>query len=219
MKLAVWYHCRLSGGYAPIDTDAACRIMTEQMAALKQSGLLDAVDEFYIGINGDNDDAQIARMLCPFPQVKILANPPDVQSEIPTLNALRSWLPKHPDWYVLYHHIKGVTHPTEALYTHWRHCMERAVVRNWRRCVADLDAGFDSVGCHWMTPQQFGLLVKSCYWGGTFWWTKAQFLLTLPPFPMPTSANRFEAENWIGRGPRLPKVNDYHPGWPSMRCK
>ena len=82
-----------------------------------------------------------------------------------------------------------------------------------------LAKGRDSCGAHWMTPEQFPGKVKSPFWGGTFFWATAKFLLSLPPLPPPTWKNRFEAENWIGRGPSRPSVTDYHNGWPSMDCK
>lgn len=212
--LAVWYHCRLSGGHVPIDTMAAMGIMAEQMAALKNSGLLNEASEFYIGVNGDEEDAQLARLLCPCPKVKLLVNSPALESEIPTMTALQLWLAAHLDWYVLYHHIKGVTHPSEVFYTKWRVRMENACVMNWRRCVSDLDSGFDAVGCHWLTPEQYPSMVGSPFFGGTFWWANAKYLLQLPRLPEPSWQNRFEAESWIGRRRPYPHINDYYPGWP-----
>ena len=214
MKIAIFYHCILSGGSVPIDTGSACHIMQEQMSALTRSGLIDAADEFYIGINGSEDDAKIARMFAPY-KAKIVVHGTQTTTEIPTLNILRAWLPAHSDWYVLYHHIKGVTHPNEPAYAAWRRRMEKAVVWGWRDCVAQLDNGMDACGCHWLTPEQFPSLVHNCpFFGGTFWWSTAKYLSQLPPLPAATWANRFEAENWIGRRRPYPKVRDFLPGWP-----
>lgn len=213
--ISIWYHTILSGGTVPIDTEYAALIMQEQMEALTKSGLREESDEFYIGVNGDSDDANIARMLCPCPHVKILVNGSEATTEIPTLFALATWAKQHPDWYVLYFHIKSVTHPREMLYTNWRRRMERAVIWGWKNCVADLDAELDSAGAHWLTPEQFPRLVKDTpFWGGNFWWATSNFIRTLPSLPLPTWENRFEAEHWIGRGPKRPVVHDYCPGWP-----
>ena len=214
-KIAVFYHAILRGGTIPVDTSFACTIMQEQMRALKNSGLLAAADEFHIGINGDEDDKDIARLFVPCLNAKFVVHGPGVTSELPTLAYLRRWLPDHPDWYLLYHHIKGVTHPTEPLYAAWRRRMEKAVVWGWRDCVAQLDGGVDACGCHWLTPEQFPTLVHNFpFFGGTFFFATARFLLTLPPLPEATWANRFAAENWIGMGPKRPRVKDYYPGWP-----
>lgn len=214
MTLCVFYHCILSGGSVPVDTPFASGLMLNQMDALRQSGLLAACDEFYIGVNGDSDDAKIARMLAPA-KAKILAHGHGATTEIPTLNCLTGWAVGHPDSYIMYHHAKGVTHPYEATWSAWRQRMENAVVWGWEKCVQDLDAGCDSAGAHWLTPEQFPNLVHgNPFWGGTFWWATARYLLTLPQLPAPTWRNRYEAEQWIGRGPVRPLVHDYCPGWP-----
>jgi hypothetical protein len=210
-KIAIFYHCILKGGSVPINTASACKIMAEQMAALDKSGLLAEADEFHIGINGDESDMQVARLFVPCPNAKFILHGSGVTTELLTLGCLRRWLSGHPDWYVLYHHIKGVTNPGKPLFAQWRHCMERACVWDWKRCVTDLEQGADTVGCHWLTPETHGKLVKSPYFGGTFWWATAKYLLMLPPLPAATWANRFEAESWIGYGPSRPKVVDYHP--------
>jgi len=213
--IAVFYHTILSGGTIPINMEFACQIMQEQMRALTKSGLLDVADEFHVGINGDADDLQVAKLFVPCPNAKFVMHGSGMTSEIPTMAYLRRWLPGHDDWKVLYFHIKGVTHPVEPLYAVWRERMMKAVVWGWRDCVAQLDIGTDACGCHWLTPEQFPNLVKMTpFFGGTFWWATAKFLMTLPPLPQATWANRFAAENWIGIGPRRPRVKDYYPGWP-----
>jgi hypothetical protein len=213
--IAIFYHSIFSGGTIPVDTGYACEIMAEQMRALKVSGLLDEADEFHIGINGGPEDIDVAKLFVPCPVAKFTAHGIGATTEIPTLNCLRRWLSGHEDWYVLYHHLKGVTHPRQELFTAWRRRLEKAVVWNWRDCVKQLDNGVDSCGAHWLTPEQFPTLVFGPpFWGGTFWWAKAKYLMTLPPLPEATWQNRFEAEKWIGRGPKRPIVKDYCPGWP-----
>lgn len=212
--LAVFYHCILSDGAVPVDTQFACALMFEQMCALKNSGLTEAADVIIIGVNGDEEDAGMARLFAPM-KATIVAHGKRSMTEIPTLKILRSWLADHGDWYVLYHHIKGVTHPTEALYARWRNRMEQACVWKWKRCVKDMDEGAEAVGCHWLTPEKYPNLIQGApFFGGTFWWATAKYLSTLPPLPVATWRNRFEAEGWIGKGPTRPKIKDYYPGWP-----
>lgn len=59
-------------------------------------------------------------------------------------------------------------------------------------------------------------------WAGNFWWAKSDFLRTLPSIMnrerikisgLGAAESRFESEVWIGNGPRLPRVRDYHPRW------
>lgn len=210
--IAIFYHCIFSGGSAPIDTEHACRIVAEQMAALCSSGLAAAAEQFYIGINGRPEDRDLARLFAPAKALYLLHGP-NATTEIPTLANLRSWALVHPGYHVLYLHTKGVTHPGEVAYEVWRRRMERAVVTNWRTCISDLESGCDACGSHWLTPEQFPN-VTSPFFGGTFWWAKADYLKTLPQLPAATWSNRFEAESWIGRGNPKPRVKDYYPGWP-----
>lgn len=207
--IALFFHCIFSGGSAPIDTGHACRIVAEQMKGVRESGLADAADQITVGVNGPPGDADLARLFVP-PKAAFFPHGAGATTEIPTLNLLKAWAAKHPGWYVLYFHTKGAMRPPEPLWTNWRRCMQMACVWQWRRCVSDLDAGAEAVGCHWLTPQRHGHMVKR-HFAGTFWWAKTDFLNILPDLVAPTWPNRFYAEQWIGLGQRLPWIIDYHP--------
>ena len=209
MKLAIFYHCLLSGPRLPSE-DFALAILAEQMHALKESGLFDAAQQRCFCVNGGDGDFLTLGSLAPAPG-NIVAHH-DGQSEIPTMNLLRQNL--KPGWFVMYHQMKGVTHPGEVSYENWRRRMEHACVWNWQRCVADLERGYDAVGCHWLTPERFPGAVTSPFFGGTYWWARSEYLMQLPPLPADTHANRYEAESWIGRRRPYPRVQDYIPGWP-----
>lgn len=212
MNLCVFYHAKISGEGIP-DPDFAFLVLVEQMQALRASGLAEAANEIYVGVNGDESDAMAVASLAPG-KSQFQVHGHAARTEIPTMEMIRRWLPGRQGWAVLYHHTKGVTHPREVSYEIWRRRMESACVWNWRECVQDLDAGHDAVGCHWLTPQRFPHAVTSPYFGGTFWWAKSSYLQQLPPLPAPTWENRFEAESWIGRRRPYPWVRDYSPGWP-----
>lgn len=218
-KIAAFFHCIVSGGSIPIDTNFACSIVKEQLDAHQQSGLLEASDEFVIGINGGEEDGQIVKLFVPWSGIQFVCHGEGATTEIPTLELMRQWLPGHEDWIVFYSHAKGVTHAGEALYSHWRKCMTRHVIWGWKDCVRHLQNGIDACGCHWLTPNKFPGIVKSPFFGGTFWAAKASYLATLPVLPTALWVNRFEAESWIGRGKNTPRVWDFHPQWPGMTCK
>ena len=210
--LAVFYHCKLSGEGIP-SPDFAESIMCSQMYALNQSGLSEAASEIHIGVNGDDCDAMTACSLAPSKSV-VHAHGKQSRTEIPTQKILRSWLPGHEDWYVLYHHIKGVTHPGDVNYQRWRENMEKVCVWGWRDCISNLDSGFDAAGAHWLTPEKYPSTVNSPFFGGTFWWTTVRYLMQLPDLMEPTWQNRFDAEGWIGKRRPYPRVMDYLPCWP-----
>jgi hypothetical protein len=129
---------------------------------------------------------------------------------------MQKWCKENPDWYVMYHHTKGAIHKGEPAYDVWRRRMQTACVTKWKEAIADMDSGIDSVGAHWLTPEGWPDRVKSPFWGGNFWWAKASFLNTLLQLRQTatTRAEFYEAESWIGLGPRRPVVKDYCPGWP-----
>lgn len=212
MKKAIFYHTIIRGGPRNINTDYALVILCEQLMALKDSGLMDASEEFYIGVNGDESDAMMISQIAGN-KAKVVCNGKGAVSEIPTMKMLRSWLPGHEEWAVLYHQMKSVS--TQGQADGWRHRMERNVVWNWRDCIGRLESGVETCGSHWLTPEQFPGAVTSPFWGGTFWWARASYLLSLPPLPDDTWGNRYEAESWIGRASRRARVHDYCPGWPS----
>lgn len=215
-KIAIFYHAQLNGGFRAIDESYAISVMQEQMDALMNSGLLDASDEFIVGSNGNDRDTIPARLLAG-KKANFIQHAPNSCCEFETMRALKNWLPSHSDWKVMYFHTKGVSRPKEdAIWTHWRNCMMACIVWNWHSCVYDLDNGFDTVGAHWITRERYGPIVGTPYWGGTFWWANARFLLELPDFPKhPTDADRYYCESWIGMG-RTPKVKDYAPHWPNV---
>lgn len=210
--IAVFYHCLLSSKERHIDPDYALALIAAQMNALKQSGLADAASAIYVCVNGSESDATAVACLAPEKAV-VIHHGADATTEIPTLNVLRDWLPQHPNWCVLYHHTKGVSTPNQA--DGWRRRMENVCVWGWNECVRSLQQGYEACGCHWLTPEKHVGAVTSPFFGGTFWWATSNYLSTLPPLPEPIWANRYEAEVWIGRGPRRPRVRDFIPGWPS----
>lgn len=214
-RIAIFHHSRLSGGEPHIDFDHACSIFMEQVEDFHASGLGDAAEFFYMGVNGGPADYAAACAMAPS-KAKMVEHPATARGEHPTLHALQQWLPEHRDWYVYYSHLKGAIHKGEYAYEVWRQRMQLHCVTNWRKCVQDLDGGAEACGCHWLTPEQFGPMVAAPFFGGNFWWAKAEFLLTLPP--MPTTANSrpefYFAESWIGLGPRRPIVANLLPGWP-----
>jgi len=213
MKIVVWHHAVLSGPRIP-NEDHTLAIFCEQMRALKESGLADAADRLNVGVNGPDRDALVA--LACAPEKTRLHLHPAGQSELSTLYCLQQSL--EPGWLVFYHHMKGVQYPGNPVWDRWRDCMERACVWNWLDCVYALQNGNDTCGAHWLTHRKYQMVPEGQrYWGGNFWWASSDFLMTLPPVAADTWENRFQAEVWIGQGPRAPIVQDFAPHFP-MSC-
>lgn len=212
--IAIFYHCILSGGEPAVATDHMIAIIGEQMRALKESGLEEAAQVIVIGVNGGPHDSLLLLDIAPG-KSQVEYNETGT-AELPTMKRMQDWCREHPGWLVLYHHTKGAIHPVGSAYHRWRQCMERVVIWNWRKCVADLMTGMESVGAHWLQPEVMPFIGPWAYWGGNFWWATSDFINTLPPIDI--TLGRYEAEVWIGRGPRRPRVKDYAPHFPTSGC-
>ena len=218
--IAIFYHGLLALGDPPSILENAITVIREQMTLLQTCGLADAADEIHAGINGGIESEYLAEALLPMKSQKVFHGL-QCRNECRTIAQMEKWLPGHEDWYVLYFHAKGSTHPRgDDFSTRWRNCMTRHSIHNWRTCVADLERGHEAVGCHWMVPP--ATPVGQHIFGGNFWWARASFLATLPSIyerdrikvsGIDSFDSRYEAEVWIGNGPRIPNVKDYHPNW------
>lgn len=217
--IAIFYHCLFYLGDKLLP--AACQIVSDQMRALKHTGLLDACSHFEVGINGGMESLEIARLMFPM-KAKIVLHGLETRNECLTIRQIENWLPGKVDYYVLYFHSKGATKPLGDSFTGtWRACMMRHNIFNWRQCVRDLNQGYEAVGVHWMEPP--ATPPGQHIFAGTFWWAKSSYLATLPSIMdrdrikvsgLGAFDSRYESEVWIGNGPRIPKVKDYHgPGW------
>lgn len=218
--LAVFYHCKLAGIGIPSEDFALC-VLSEQMAALESSGLAASASEIHVGVNGAQEQALLAAALAPESAI-IHAHGPEACTELPTFWVLQEWLPRHADWFVLYHHSKGVTAPGDAFKAHHRRTMEQAVVWNWAQCVRDLERGYDIVGINYVDPKTRPVLPGRFY-AGNFWWATARYLLELPPLAAQArdycDYERMKAEQWIGTARRRPRALDYERPELSDWCK
>ena len=212
--IAIFYHCVFHDTKDSIWTRAP-EIVRDQMSWARDVGLLKSANQIHCGINGGFESAVYAETLLPENSLKV---PHGLQckNELRTIKLLEDWLPHNPGWDVLYFHSKGATRPTE-MNARWRTCMMRNLVNNWRQCVEALEY-CDSVGCHWQIPPQTP--IGQHIWAGNFWWATSNYLRTLPSMMetqrlklsgIDSLESRYEAEVWIGNGPKLPRVRDLHP--------
>lgn len=219
-QIAVFYHAMFYGGTPPKVLPNALSVVAEQMGIMRDSGLENTASEIIVGINGGDESRMLAGSLLPV-KSRVTYHGLQCRNECRTLRLLEEWLPGHEDWYVLYHHSKGATHHGwDVRSARWRECMEKHTVAFWRRCVEALDNGFEAAGCHWFMPPRTP--PGQHIFAGNFWWAKASFLATLPSIMqrdrirvsgMDSIESRYEAEVWLGNGPRVPHVKDFHPNW------
>lgn len=220
MKIAIFYHCFFYLGDEL--REQACRIVNEQMRVLQSSWLYAAADEFHAGINGGTESMGVAKLFLPA-RAKQTFHGQKCRNECRTILMLEEWLKKKSDpWAVFYFHAKGSGHfggnsKNEVLTVEWLHCMMRHCVIGWKPCVDSLANGFDAAGAHWIPDA--GPDKDQRIFAGNFWWSTSDYLKSLPSITerdrirmsgIDSFESRYEAEVWIGNGPRKPVVRDMH---------
>lgn len=219
--IAIFFHCLFALGQPPEMLPHAVSVVDEQMEILASSGLMTAATEIHIGVNGGVESELYSMMLFPS-GANVIFHGLQCRTELRTLMHLQKTMKGRSGWRVLYFHSKGASaRADDRQRTNWRNCMMRHLVENWRVCVYTLGKSVDSVGCHWKEGQIDG---TQHLWGGNFWWATSDFLNTLPPIEshrrIPIMGGidaleaRYEAEVWLGGGPRRPRVRDFHPSGP-----
>jgi len=213
--IAIFYHTYFGGGSVPVTTDNAIRIVSEQFGAMQICGLLDAAAKKVVGISGDLTSFMVMSSMAP-EGMELVHNTQGI-GELPTMKLMQEYCRKNPDHYVCYLHTKGVIHNGAPIYEAWRRCMERVVIGKWKECARALECGYDSAGAHWLMPMQFPFIGPVPYWGGNFFWARADHLNKLPDIDI--NADRYQAEVWIGKSKKAPRVMDYARHFPMTGCQ
>jgi hypothetical protein len=197
----VFYHAYSGGRTEGLD------IIMGQLEDLKRSGLAQSAHEIHIGCEKSRG-LDIA-MAAP-DNATIHEFPEPVVSELPTMRLILNGLRE--GRYVCYFHSKGTSRRNDP-YRGWRRDMMRACIAHWRECVSALDRGHDVAGTRWIEPRRGNTYPPGQrYFAGNFWWSTSEYLLGLAPLVEPQFAgrsefkNRYEAECWIGKSKRTPKV-------------
>ena len=170
-------------------------IYNEQITTLKESGLLDAANFMFIGVNG-NQDIQYNYSNTH----KIVRNDSSpTTGEYHTLKALYDYCSLQENACVLFLHTKGVTWsvpenfnnlvPTyKGVYTSkniyenatlWRKYLEYFSVKKWRNCVELLNE-YDCVGTEWDNTSNIGgIHYDVANYAGTVWWANSEYIRKL----------------------------------------
>jgi hypothetical protein len=195
MKLTHFYHV-----YADADWQTPA---SEHMLQLSLSGLIDELDDLFLGIVGSKDNR--ARVKRELPGVPVVES--DMGWEQVTLEALHEYA-KTNQAKIFYAHTKGAWSRSE-LACRWRKSMTHDTVTRWRECVQALDL-VQTVGPHYMTSKEEPHKDHKHFFGGNFWWARSEYVAKLPPLK---KEHRFQAEGWIGLGP--PSVTILRKGEPT----
>lgn len=189
MKIAIFYHVAQMG--------IGAFVYQQQLHRLYSSGLIQAADYVYIGINGNQE-----LFNAPLNAEIVYHKQEEWGTEKPTLMKLKDFCEKNPDYKVLYFHTKGATKNQLSVQS-WRLMLEYFVIDKWKDCIKHLDE-YTCVGSHLGTVgpsiTHDGTLIendKTYSYMGNFWWANASYINRLKSRYIDSEC-RMEKERWIG---------------------
>jgi hypothetical protein len=194
--LAHFYHVYADGAWeAPVD---------EHLHALTVSGLLDNLDDVFVGIVGLPENRASVKER--FPAV-VVAEADEGWEQV-TLQKLHDYAHNH-EAKVFYAHTKGA-YQADDYRMLWRVAMTYDTVTRWRECVDALD--FVGVaGPYWLDSAMPEHSEHKHFFGGNFWWARTNYLRALPPVEV---EHRWQAEGWIGlANPSVKIMREGEPNW------
>ena len=185
------------------------RLVADQYAHLKQSGLLDATRKLFVSciVFRDTDEQELRRIM-PTDKLCIVSvqhNPK--MFEYPALAQVKKICAEE-DCLIYYFHTKGISfYGGESSDPHyrwfmrnvesWRKEMEYFLMDQWQVAVNTLSDGYDMYGSYRWPP----LPAKRVMYSGNFWWTKAAYVRTLADIrPERMASDRLFAELWLYKG-------------------
>ena len=180
MTLSHFYHVYADGDW---QTPA-----TEHIEALFMSGLLDELDNLFLGIVGSKENRDRVRRELPGVPVAEA----ETGWEQVTLKAVHDFS-QTDQGAIFYAHTKGAWSQSE-LAKQWRVSMTHDTVTRWQECVEALHT-HQTAGPYWLESNEPEHKHHEHFFAGNFWWARSDYVRTLDPVETDT---RYQAEGWIG---------------------
>lgn len=189
-------------------------LVNEQIHSLKDSGLYEQTKTLFVTcitpqIGGGNIEIvkKIVGSKC---EIVEICNDP-TRFEFPAIDFIYR-LAQDRQFYVYYFHTKGVSYQRAKLAQYpekdftklrenvaaWREFMEYFNFYRWNDAVHAL-SNYDTYGCKHTDETVNGHRHK--FYSGNFWWSKSDYIRTLPPIALEQYTNRYFAENWLCQEP------------------
>lgn len=228
--------------YQCCDLPGSQKQSIEQISRLLKSDLVDNATIF-LSLNGDlTKFLDLVKLVEGRDNIRIVhsSDRSDLM-EWPTLSLVKSLCDNATESeYILYFHLKGITHLRNHGIHDWRKYMEYWHIDRWRDCIAKLDEGFETVGTNYIDKSFLGIDKKPCLWphySGGFWWANSDYVKRLNHLPHPDdyvmgsksmytgytidkNTYRFDHEAWIASGkPNYCEISNSpggtkgYPGW------
>lgn len=167
-------------------------IVSEQLRIILFSGLYERCQEISIGCIGNTVERDWLQRcfvnLYPKLKIKYWSERPE-DYEYPTIRLIQQ---DHGFNVGFYFHSKGVTHPTETAFNHWRGWLNEAILNQWEVHYNNIMSGYDVSSVNFLkSPDHFS---------GNFFWFNREYINLLPLVDRMDWSYRWGPEQWICRG-------------------
>jgi len=197
--------------FAALMLDNWYEIINEQINKLVGSELFKNTDKLYVRVfyNKESDLCKFKELFNDNPKIEITSTNKN-EHEYGILKIIES-CSNVDNFNCYYFHSKGVSITSETMKKHklnisyqqmkdsiesWRRYMEYFLIDRYEDCIKNLDDGFDACGVQLRgTPRK-----DSLHFSGNFWWSKSEYINTLPDISELPLNFRWSAEFWIGSG-------------------
>lgn len=211
--------------YNVCDLPGSRNLMLRQMIRFCQSELATKAKTVYVMMNGQlTNFLDLARLLENNSNVRMVhVDNTTKNHEYSGLNFLKQYCDQlDEEQYIMYWHLKGVSHLTNPGVQNWREYMEYWTIDRYQDCIEELDNEFDTVGTNWIDEPFHGVdhAVRNWkHYSGNFWWARSSYIKKLKPLKRSdeyisgtvseltgytvdhvNNYWRFDYEAWIGSG-------------------
>jgi hypothetical protein len=196
VKLTHFYHVFADGDWQ--------MPATEHFDELVTSGLLDNLDDVFLGVVGSRQNRDKVKHYLP----GVVVAEADNGWEQVTLQNVHEFA-QTDDGAIFYAHTKGAWSQGD-LAKQWRVSMTHDTVTRWRECVTAL-LDVEAAGPYWLKSWEPEHVDHDFFFAGNFWWARSDYVRTLDPVGV---ENRYQAEGWIGLGkPTVKNMRDGKSFW------
>lgn len=206
-------------------------VFAEMVTKMATSGLVDAVDQIHICVNGKVEKMNsVLEPLCELSDKFVIrpVNDNPGKWEWPTITTIHNDCLSDSDTvnYIGYAHLKGLSRGTlsDQRATDWRHYLSYWTIERWEDNLKLLSTGVETVGINWMDEPW-------PHYSGNFWWATDRYIRQLDRLPdpdtivepyrsrfcyhetrpiLPKHEFRLECEAWIGSGPKNTQRAELH---------
>ena len=168
--IAIVYHCYLVNNWK--------EIVSQQLSRVKNSGLYDAIDMFYITVNLTNKEQEdeFKELIVDYNKAQIEFFTSNTY-EYPGIKKVKELGDQYDDLKILYFHAKGVSNnyvrPNQPEISEkkvrniraWSECLEYFLIDKWEESIKNLNEN-DCVGV---------TNIHGWYWGN-FWWVNSSYI-------------------------------------------